>query len=87
VQQVAGHGLDIADVALTKVSPSQATPRTQTQALMPDLKVLALSTSPVSILQVMLISVAIVSINTTIASLRGRTGFWISPTVSLMAVA
>lgn len=55
--------------------PSQATPSTQTQALIPDLKVLALSTSPVSILQVMLISVAMVSINTTIASLRGSTGF------------
>ncbi len=37
-------------------------PRTQTQALIPDLKVLALSTSPVSILQVMLIRVAMVSI-------------------------
>ncbi|SWI87101.1 Uncharacterised protein [Klebsiella pneumoniae] len=54
---------------------------------MPDLNVLALSTSPVSILQVMLINVAIVSINTTIASLRGRTGSLIRPTVSLMAVA
>ena len=73
--------------ALTKVSPSQATPRTQTQALIPDLKVLAFSTSPVSILQVMLIRVAMVSINTTIASLRGSTGFLIRPTVSLMAVA
>jgi hypothetical protein len=79
VQQVAGTVWISLMCAFTKVSPSQATPSTHTQALIPDLKVLAFSTSLVSILQVMLISVAMVSMNTTIASLRGRTGFWISP--------
>ncbi len=71
----------------TKVSPSQATPSTQIQALIPDLNVLALSISPVSSLQLRQISVAIVSMKTTIASLRGNTGLVISPTVGLIMVA
>jgi len=69
------------------VSPSQATPITQIQALMPDLKVLALRISLVSSLQVRLMSVAMVSINTTIASLRGSGGLTINPTLALVAVA
>ncbi|SUB18813.1 Uncharacterised protein [Pantoea agglomerans] len=54
---------------------------------MPDLKVLALRISLVSSLQVRLINVAMVSINTTIASLRGSGGLTISPTLALVAVA
>jgi hypothetical protein len=47
--------------AETKVVPSQATPRTQTQALIPDLKVAALRTSFVLILQIRAMRVATVS--------------------------
>ena len=73
--------------ALMKVSPSQATPRMQMQALMPDLKVAVEVILPVSMRHSRQISVAAESMNTMMASLRGSTGFWISPTLSLISVA
>ena len=69
------------------MSPSQATPSTQIQALMPDLKVAALAISEASILVKVTMAVAAASINTMMASLRPSVGFSMILTASEISVA
>ena len=77
----------LATCPLTNVSPSQATPSTQTHAVMPLLKVLIVGSLLVSSLQAMVMAVATPNIKLIIAaSLFMITGF-ISFTASEIAVA
>ena len=73
--------------AATKVVPSQATPSTQMQALIPDLKVAALRMFLASTLQNRQIRVAAPSMKEMIASSRVRIGFLMRAKVELMAMA
>jgi len=73
--------------AFTKVVPSQATPSTQIQALIPDLNVAALRMFFASTLQNRQIRVAAPSMKEMIASSRVRIGFLMRAKVELIAMA
>ena len=73
--------------ALIRVEPSQATPMTQTVALMPDLNTCVPGTSAAGILATATISPAVASMMAMIASLRGSEGSVISPIWSEIKVA
>ncbi|CSD87268.1 Uncharacterised protein [Vibrio cholerae] len=65
--------------ALTNVEPSQATPSTQTQAVIPERKVEAAGICAASILVSSTIPAAAASMKVMIASLRPSAGFSIRP--------
>ncbi len=71
--------------AFTKVVPSQATPSTQTEALIPDLKVGALRMSAGRTFATVTMIAAIESMIAMIAASRGIGGFAIHCSLSLMA--
>ncbi|MNC71286.1 hypothetical protein D3C75_1221880 [compost metagenome] len=74
-------------LACTKVSPSQATPRIQIQALMPALKVLELSTISVSTLHSKVVRVATLSMMIKIALVVFIKGLATRPRPGLLIMA